>query len=396
MQASDRGRSRSAAREIRRMTEHEASQTKGMTEHEASRTLVKSTPELWAECSDAASLARHLGEPFGSIRITRLEPETAVAWEGERASGTVRLEPSGWGTRVTLTAGVVAAQAQPPSPGRDGLQPSAPVRPLFAAAPPSAAATSSAPVHGVPPDSSAPGHGVPLDSSAPVHGVPPDSSAPGHGVPLDSSAPGHGLPLDSSAWACDLGPAPSASPPPPPREVAAPPDTAQPAELAPQFDPAPADELEPADARAKPARRGLFGRLRTRLRGPAPAQEQAPRVALDVPPQAPAEEPTLAQLAPAPPHGAEPAPAPAPQSATPQAAAPPPPSQPAVAPHVVVAPQAAAPPPPSQSATAPPAADAAIAGDELDAKAALTAALESLGKAHHRPYSRAGGRRRKT
>jgi hypothetical protein len=76
-----------------------------MTEHEASRTLVKSPPELWAECSEAASLARHLGE-WGEIRITRLEPETAVAWEGERVSGTVRIEPSGWGTRVTLTAQV--------------------------------------------------------------------------------------------------------------------------------------------------------------------------------------------------------------------------------------------------------------------------------------------------
>ena len=72
-------------------------------EHQASRTLVKSPPELWAECSDAGSLARHLGE-FGEIRITRLEPETSVAWEGEHASGTVTIEPSGWGTRVTLTA----------------------------------------------------------------------------------------------------------------------------------------------------------------------------------------------------------------------------------------------------------------------------------------------------
>jgi hypothetical protein len=67
-----------------------------MTEHEASRTLVKSPPELWVECSDAASLARHLTGSFGEIRITRLEPETAVAWEGEHVSGTVRLEPSGW------------------------------------------------------------------------------------------------------------------------------------------------------------------------------------------------------------------------------------------------------------------------------------------------------------
>jgi hypothetical protein len=73
-----------------------------MTEHQTSRTLVKSAPELWAECSDAASLARHLGA-FGEIRITKLEPETAVAWEGTAASGTVTLEPAGWGTRVTLT-----------------------------------------------------------------------------------------------------------------------------------------------------------------------------------------------------------------------------------------------------------------------------------------------------
>ena len=73
-----------------------------ITEHEASRTLVKSPPELWAECSDASSLARHIGE-FGEITITRADPETSVVWEGERANGTVRLEPSGWGTRVTLT-----------------------------------------------------------------------------------------------------------------------------------------------------------------------------------------------------------------------------------------------------------------------------------------------------
>jgi len=71
---------------------------------------VKSPPELWTECSDAASLARHLGE-LGEIRITRLEPETAVAWEGEQASGTVQIEPAGWGTRVTLTAQARGARA---------------------------------------------------------------------------------------------------------------------------------------------------------------------------------------------------------------------------------------------------------------------------------------------
>jgi hypothetical protein len=81
-----------------------------MPKLEASRTLVKSAPELWEVCSDPDSLGRHL-QAFGEIRITRVEPETTVAWEGERASGTVRIEPSGWGTRVTLTAVPEAAAA---------------------------------------------------------------------------------------------------------------------------------------------------------------------------------------------------------------------------------------------------------------------------------------------
>lgn len=73
-----------------------------MTSLQASRTLVKSPPELWAELSELESLARHLGE-FGEIRITQVDPESRVEWEADRASGTVRLEPSGWGTRVVLT-----------------------------------------------------------------------------------------------------------------------------------------------------------------------------------------------------------------------------------------------------------------------------------------------------
>src|SRR4051794_35338241 len=81
-----------------------------MQEPRAQRTLVKSPPELWAEVSDLEALARHLGE-FGEIRITRLEPETTVAWEGDRACGTVELEPAGWGTKVTITAQLAAAEA---------------------------------------------------------------------------------------------------------------------------------------------------------------------------------------------------------------------------------------------------------------------------------------------
>jgi len=82
-----------------------------MTETTIQRTLVKSPPELWAELSDADALARHL-EDFGEIRITRKEPETTVAWEGDRASGTVTIEPTGWGTRVVLTAAERQAAAQ--------------------------------------------------------------------------------------------------------------------------------------------------------------------------------------------------------------------------------------------------------------------------------------------
>jgi hypothetical protein len=73
-----------------------------MISSEVQRTLVKSPPELWAELSDPAALARHLGE-FGEIRITRTEPEKTVEWEAENTTGTVCLQPSGWGTRVTLS-----------------------------------------------------------------------------------------------------------------------------------------------------------------------------------------------------------------------------------------------------------------------------------------------------
>jgi hypothetical protein len=73
-----------------------------MISSEVQRTLVKSPPELWTELSDPAALGRHLGE-FGEIRITRVEPEKAVEWEAEAATGTVLIKPTGWGTRVTLT-----------------------------------------------------------------------------------------------------------------------------------------------------------------------------------------------------------------------------------------------------------------------------------------------------
>src|ERR671933_78435 len=74
-----------------------------MPDLSAKRTLVKSPPELWEELSEVDGLAKHLGA-FGDIKITKLEPEHTVAWAGEHASGTVSIEPSGWGTKVTLHA----------------------------------------------------------------------------------------------------------------------------------------------------------------------------------------------------------------------------------------------------------------------------------------------------
>lgn len=86
-----------------------------MTDLTAQRTLVKSPPELWSELSEIESLAKHLGQ-LGEIRITRVEPETTVAWEGEQISGTVELEQSGWGTRVTFRATVPEPDPPPAIP----------------------------------------------------------------------------------------------------------------------------------------------------------------------------------------------------------------------------------------------------------------------------------------
>jgi hypothetical protein len=92
-----------------------------MSDLTASRTLVKSPPELWSELSEVEALARHLGE-LGEIKITRVEPEHTVAWEGERARGTVSIEPSGWGTTVTFTAELPeSAGAEPDATTRRGV-----------------------------------------------------------------------------------------------------------------------------------------------------------------------------------------------------------------------------------------------------------------------------------
>jgi hypothetical protein len=83
-----------------------------MRDIESQRRLVKSVPELWAELSETSLLGRMLAEPFGEIRITRRTPESSIEWESEVAAGAVELSPSGFGTRVRLTAQL--AQDDPP------------------------------------------------------------------------------------------------------------------------------------------------------------------------------------------------------------------------------------------------------------------------------------------
>jgi hypothetical protein len=92
-----------------------------MISSEVQRTLVKSPPELWAELSDPAALARHLAE-LGEIRIVEAKPEQSVQWEAKDAKGRAELQPSGWGTKVTLAI----TREMPESPRADDPEPAEP------------------------------------------------------------------------------------------------------------------------------------------------------------------------------------------------------------------------------------------------------------------------------
>jgi hypothetical protein len=69
---------------------------------EVSRTLVKSPPELWEELHQG----ERLGEALGGAEVQADEPERALSWKSPEARGRALLEPSSWGTKVTLTAEV--------------------------------------------------------------------------------------------------------------------------------------------------------------------------------------------------------------------------------------------------------------------------------------------------
>lgn len=78
-----------------------------MASYQVSRTLVKSPPELWAELE-----GERLRSAMGEVKVRTTEPERELSWEGGGASGRARLEPSSWGTKVTLTAEVEEAVAE--------------------------------------------------------------------------------------------------------------------------------------------------------------------------------------------------------------------------------------------------------------------------------------------
>jgi hypothetical protein len=72
-----------------------------MPTFEISRTLVKSPPELWEELR-----GDRLSKAIDGARVEPTDEDNALTWEAHGARGTARIESSGWGTKVTLTAEV--------------------------------------------------------------------------------------------------------------------------------------------------------------------------------------------------------------------------------------------------------------------------------------------------
>ncbi|MBI5310825.1 MAG: hypothetical protein HZB14_07365 [Actinobacteria bacterium] len=95
-----------------------------MPAYEVSRTLVKSPPEVWSELERVERLAELLGD--GTIEIVATKPESEIRWRGERASGTIEIAASGWGTRVKLTA--EAAEATGVAAEATGVEVEAPAK----------------------------------------------------------------------------------------------------------------------------------------------------------------------------------------------------------------------------------------------------------------------------
>ena len=337
-----------------------------MISSEVQRTLVKSPPELWAELSDPTALARHLGE-LGEIRIIRIEPECMVEWAAENTTGTVSIKPSGWGTNVKLT---VTRELTAPAP-EAAVEP----QPQASAEPEPQPQASAAPEPEPEPQAS------PEPEPQPQASAEPDPEPQASASPEQEAGPGAGAALAAEPEVFPTEPEAASEP------VSA--VVGQPGLTA-----AMEQTLEP-----KP-RLGFFARLfgrRRMSRTSAPAATTAPAT--------PTADPTL-ERAPEPPDPfAAVREALAPESfatSHPFAALPPPsPSQPVAdgQQHAVQASQAE----PTSEATEPAAQTPGkalaqgisaelMAAEEVAAEevtAVLTAVLDRLGAAHHRPFSRA-------
>jgi hypothetical protein len=411
-----------------------------MISTEVQRTLVKSPPELWAELSDPQALARHLGE-LGEIRITRVQPEETVEWEAGSTSGTITIKPSGWGTKVTLSAthepaagGVAEAEA------------------------PESSEPEPAPVDVTTAERFAPQHPEPLlhdtlaaavtdpgeQSAAP--GQPPAPAAPQQAATPEQPAYDEALPQPGTPQAAETARQPEeAREEPAPEPEEAPVSETEPAHIPEAAAPPPAEPETPLEDQVLAAeefdlapgesRRGFFSRLLERFRGPRETQGQDRWVEIyevdverltDGAVRPPSEGETYAGRSREPAGdravddagtGSSDLTFAAPEQAAPQVETPAAEEQPAEAPEPPAAPSAVeaspvepATPPAIQSAgdstaiapapeTAEPTETAASGlGAELRAaeeagedhvEAVLTATLDRLGAAHHRPFSRA-------
>jgi hypothetical protein len=305
----------------------------------AKRTLVKSPPELWEELSEVDRLAKHLGA-FGEITITKLEPEHTVAWEGERASGTVSIEPSGWGTKVTL-------RAELPEPQEPELQEPEPEAPAD-------------------------------DSTEAQH--------------VDDHIRRFRVEPEAELADADAEPEPERGPEP---------------DLASEPDPVAESEADPDPETPEPApRRGFLGwlfRRRTEpvTQAPKPGATEPEPVAAESAPEPLAAEPASEPVADEPVHEPEPLaaePDPEPVAAEPEALDAEPEPIASEPEHVAAEPEPAAAEPEHvaaepEAASAAPDAEVAAVGDvdSLDperVRLILDEALDALGAAHHRPFSR--------
>lgn len=375
-----------------------------MIESEVQRTLVKSPPELWTELSDPAALARHLGD-LGEIRITRVEPEKLVEWEAAGTSGSVAIKASGWGTRVTLRAtrelpGLADAAEPDDAAAEQAREPEA-AAPHAAAHEPHAAAVAD-----------------PADADADLAAdAPPAADDPRQPRPARSIGAEIEWTVAERLEADEFEPLLGAR-----RRLA---DEHPPIAAGAELEPQPQPGGSPPDAApedARPTRRGFFARLFGRLgRGVEDIPERElralPDVEVDVeayelpaPVAAPDPDPWIAVEPSEEPDAVttweeireallpeeEPAAAGAPGAETGGAAFEPEPAAqageaPGAEADACAAQEAAPQPEAAETPETAPARDLAaeLRAAEEEVEAVLTAVLDRLGAAHHRPFSRA-------